>query len=271
MQDASGQAGAARMTDTPRFAIAFQPIVDIKARRVIAHEALLRGPGGTPADGVLARVKAPDRPAFETAAIDAIVAARGDEAGDAALHVNISPAVLLREAGMLDALAAGLARAGFAPSRLVIEVTEGERIDDADALRAVIAAAHAHGMRIALDDFGTGYGGLGLLAETLPDLVKLDMTLVRDIHHHRVRRSLVSGIVGKARALGLGVIAVGVESEGEYHCLTELGLTLVQGFLLAPPVTGRAIGMDEIALPVRRAVPAWLGAVDDQVARRLGH
>jgi EAL domain-containing protein (putative c-di-GMP-specific phosphodiesterase class I) len=261
--DQHGAHGTADSAAAPRFAVAFQPIVDAAAGRIRAHEALLRGPGGSPAGGVLARVPDPERAAFETTAIDAILRRMAGPDGAADLHVNISPGVLLRRDGVVASLGERLAAAGFPPARLVVEVTEGERIDDTDALKRVIGQARALGLRIALDEFGTGYGGLALLADVDPDMIKLDMTLIRGIHLHRVRRSIVSGILRMAGSLKLDVVAVGVESESEYHCLADLGVTLLQGFLFAAPATERLVAMTDITIPVRRHVPAWVGTVAD--------
>lgn len=246
--DASGTAGV------PRFEVAFQPIVDIAAGRVRAYEALLRGLGGTPAGGVLARIPAEARAAFEIEALAAILERFGR--GEADLHVNFSPAVLVRQPRMVAHLAARLAVSSLPPSRLVIEVTEGERIGDAEALAAMMREARACGLRIALDDFGTGYGGLGLLAEVLPDLVKLDRSLVRGIHQHRVRHPIVMRMLEAARRLGIGAVAVGVETEAEFHCLASLGVTLFQGFLVSPPTTERLVRMEEIFLPPVLCAPS---------------
>ncbi len=247
----------------PRFDVAFQPIVDVGAGRIVAHEALLRGLGGTPADGVLARVPPARRVAFEAEAVATILSHFATAGAEYDLHVNVSPAVLLRAPGMPATVADLVEGSALAPSRVVIEVTEGERIDDSTALARVVTKARERGLRIALDDFGTGYGGIGLLDEVRPDLVKLDMSLVRGINHHRIRRPTVSRILDAAGRLGIGVVAVGIETEGEFHCLTELGVTLVQGFLVAPPARERLVQSDEIVLPVRRSVPAWLAAPSD--------
>jgi EAL domain-containing protein (putative c-di-GMP-specific phosphodiesterase class I) len=233
----------------PRFAIAFQPIVDAAAGTVVAHEALLRGLSGTPAGGVLARVHAPERQRFELDAIAVVLTAFAGADPAAALHVNLSPAVLLHAPGTVAEVARMVAASRVAAHRVVIEVTEGERIDDADALADTAAALRGIGVRVALDEFGTGYGGMGLLGAVAPDLVKLDMGLTRNIHLHRARRPIVASLLAACALERVGVVAVGVESEGEYRCLAGLGVTLFQGFLFAPPVTGHVLSSDEVSFP----------------------
>lgn len=233
----------------PRFAIAFQPIVDAEARAVVAHEALLRGPSGTPAGGVLARVHPSVRQRFELDAVAAVLSAFAGTDPAASLHVNLSPAVLLRAPGTVAALARMIAGSAVAADRVVIEVTDGDRIDDAEALAAASAALRANGLRVALDEFGTGYGGVGLLDAVAPDLAKLDIGLTRNIHLHRARRPIVAALLEACARARVGVVAVGVESEGEYRCLAGLGVTRFQGFLFAPPVTGHVLAADEVSFP----------------------
>ncbi|WP_158639128.1 EAL domain-containing protein [Elioraea rosea] len=245
----------------PRFDVAFQPIVCTASGGIRAYEALLRGLGGTPADGVLARVPAAHRSAFEVAAVAAILPRFAASASPGDVHVNISPGALAGADDMLATIAGLAGAAGLEPARLVVEITDAARIEDPAWLARIIAGARGKGLRVALDDFGTGYGGIGLLTEVRPDLVKLDRTLIRGINHHRIRHPIVARIVDAAGSLGVPVVAVGIETEGEFHCLSELGLGFVQGFLVSPPSRERLALADEITLPVRRAVPPWLGAV----------
>jgi len=247
----------------PRYAVAFQPIVEAARRRIVAHEALLRGTSGAPAGGVLARVPAPDRQRFELEAIETVLAAFAAAGPAASLHVNISPAALLHAPGTVPLLARVVAASGVAAERIVIEVGEGERIGDAEALAGAVAALRAHGLRTALDAFGTGYGGIGMLATVGPDLVKLDMGLARNIHLHRARRPIVDGLLEACARAGIAVVATGVESEGEYRCLAGLGVTFFQGFLFAAPATGCVLAEGEVSFP-----PAPLPIADTDPWRR---
>lgn len=246
---------------TPGFGIAFQPIVDVGARRVIAQEALVRGLGGGPAASVLGRVESGQRFGVEIA-IARHALGRAVALGiDTDVHVNFSPGVLLHAPDALSAIAAVAEAEAFPLARLVLEVTEGERIDDPPRLRRVVEAARALGIRVAIDDFGAGYNGLSLLAEVQPDIIKIDMTLTRGIDLHRVRRSIVAGILRMVEPMALRVIAEGVESVGELGSLHGLGITEMQGFLFGHPVYERATAELDRALPipglaVPRAQPA---------------
>ncbi|GIX08790.1 EAL domain-containing protein [Elioraea sp.] len=234
---------------TPGFGIAFQPIVDVGGRRILAQEALVRGLGGGPAAGVLNRVEGGQRFGLEIA-IARHALARAVALGIGTdVHVNVSPGVLLHAPDVLGAIAAVAEAERFPLARLVLEVTEGERIDDPPRLRQAVEAARRLGIRIAIDDFGAGYNGLSLLAEVQPDIIKIDMTLTRGIDLHRVRRSIVAGILRMVEPMGLRVIAEGVESVGELGCLHALGITEMQGFLFAHPIYERAPAERELRLP----------------------
>jgi EAL domain-containing protein (putative c-di-GMP-specific phosphodiesterase class I) len=91
------------------------------------------------------------------------------------------------------------------------------------------------GFKTAIDDFGAGYSGLNLLADFQPDLIKLDMALIRDIHRDRVRQAIVRGVVGMCAELGVEVIAEGIEHPEERDFLADCGIYLMQGFWFAKP------------------------------------
>jgi EAL domain-containing protein (putative c-di-GMP-specific phosphodiesterase class I) len=91
------------------------------------------------------------------------------------------------------------------------------------------------GVRLAIDDFGAGYSGLNLLADFQPDLIKLDMHLVRDIDRAGPRQAIARAVLQVCDDLGIEVIAEGVETVGEYHWLRRVGVRLFQGYLLGRP------------------------------------
>ncbi len=238
----------------PPFGIAFQPIASIRARRLTAQEALVRGVGGRPAGTVLGRVDPAARPSFELSVVHYAIG-RAVALGIAVdLHVNLSPHVLTRAAGGAAEAAERLLRLaeaqGFPAQRLVLELTEGERIDDPPRLRRLADAARTAGLRFALDDFGAGYNGLALLAEVEPDILKIDMALTRGIDRDRVRRSILCGIMRMVEGSAMRVIAEGVETVQELAALADLGVEEVQGFLIGAPTYERA--SDIVSLPQAR-------------------
>ncbi len=105
-------------------------------------------------------------------------------------------------------------------------------------VRRIIAAYRAQGFTTAIDDFGAGYAGLGLLAELHPDVIKLDMMLIRGIDTSAVKRSIVAAVVALGADLGIEPLAEGIETPGELATLRALGVRLCQGYLFAKPETG---------------------------------
>jgi EAL domain-containing protein (putative c-di-GMP-specific phosphodiesterase class I) len=120
-------------------------------------------------------------------------------------------------------------------------------MDDASAAVGILQSLKALGVRLALDDFGTGYSSMGYLKRFPVDYMKIDRSFVEDLGEGGEDEAIVSGMVGLAHALGLGVIAEGVETESQLTRLREMGCELAQGFHLARPMPGEAL-------------PGWLTA-----------
>ena len=222
---------------TTPFTMAFQPIVDLRKRQVFGYEALVRGADGAGAASVLDEVNLDNRYAFDQACrVRAIglAADLGLPAQGGLLSINFLPNAVYDPAACIRLTLATARRTGFPLDRLLFEFTENERVEHVH-LGRIIAAYKALGLRTAIDDFGAGYSGLTLLAKFQPDIVKLDMELVRDIDTDRVKRLLVAGIVGVCREIGVEVLGEGIETEGEHETLLDLGVWLQQGYLLARP------------------------------------
>jgi len=126
-------------------------------------------------------------------------------------------------------------REAFPTENIIFEFTEDQQIQEPDRVREILRAYRAMGFRTAIDDFGAGYAGLGLLADFQPDLIKLDMGLIRDLDRDHVRRAIVSGIVKVCQQLDIRVIAEGIETESECSALLDLGVDFLQGYLFARP------------------------------------
>jgi EAL domain-containing protein (putative c-di-GMP-specific phosphodiesterase class I) len=220
------------------FTMAFQPIVDVQAGAIWGYEALVRGLAGEGAGAVLAAVNDDNRYKFDQACrVKAIeLAGRLMPVGSTArLSINFMPNAVYEPKACIRASLAAAAAAKFDPRRLMFEFTENERIVDAAHVQNIIAAYKKMGFTTALDDFGAGYAGLGLLARFQPDLIKLDMELIRGVATEPARQAVIRAVIGLARELDIIVLAEGVESEAELLALRAAGVRLFQGYYFARP------------------------------------
>jgi len=220
--------------------MAFQPIVDVETGSVFAYEALVRGANGQSAGEVLASVDTDMIYKFDqTCRVKAIeLAGQLFPPDDATkLSINFMPNAVYEPDACIRASLAAAHRVGFDPKRLMFEFTEDERMRDVAHVRRIIDAYQARGFTTAIDDFGAGYAGLGLLADLRPDMLKLDMALIRGIDGSAARRAIVAGVLGIADAIGVRCIAEGIETASELRTLKQIGIRLCQGYLLARPAT----------------------------------
>ena len=154
---------------------------------------------------------------------------------DTNLNVNALPGSLSDVAGESDALLEAARCWDIAPERLILEVTEQEAVDDSSRFAEVIDEYRALGVGLAIDDFGAGYSGLNLLADFQPDVIKLDMKLVRGIQSHGPRQSIARALALVCGELGIEVVAEGIETVDEFRWLRDLGVELFQGYLFGRP------------------------------------
>lgn len=155
-----------------------------------------------------------------------------EEAADGArtVSINLSPGVIL--AGALDRLLAVVD-----PHDVVVEVTEHAPVESYSALDRALATHRSRGLRVAVDDVGAGYSSMTHVVRMHPDIVKIDMSLVRGIDVDPVRRALVQALAGFGEQLRAVVVAEGVETEAERDTLVRLGVAYAQGFLFGVPTT----------------------------------
>lgn len=217
------------------FTMAFQPIVDVERHEVFAYEALIRGTQGESAESLLGRVTPDTRYVFDQACRVKAVELAARLGITCFVSINFLPNAVYQAATCIRATLQAARRAGFPTSRLIFEITENEQLVEKEHLKGIIREYRRQGFRTAIDDFGAGYSGLNLLAEFQPDMIKLDMALVRAVDTDPVRQAIVTGILGVCRALGIKVIAEGIENDGEFRLLRQMGVDLFQGFLFARP------------------------------------
>jgi len=218
--------------------MAFQPIVDIETNTPFAYEALVRGLGGESAYSVLSQVTEANRYAFDqrcrVKAIEAAASA-GILNTPARLSINFLPNAVYSPVACIQQTLETAAATNFPTDRLIFEFTENQQIVDPAHVANIVATYQKMGFRTALDDFGAGHAGLNLLAQFQPDIIKLNMELIRGLDASVTRRLIVDGMIKLCGALGITVIAEGVETTGELASLKELGVRYIQGFLFAKP------------------------------------
>jgi EAL domain-containing protein (putative c-di-GMP-specific phosphodiesterase class I) len=209
----------------------FQPIVELSSGRTVGFEALTRFADGRPPNLVFASaIKAGMGLELELRTLESALAASRELPGGTWLSLNMSPTLLV-EAIDLGRLLARRDRP------LVIEITEHVAIDDYAAVRSAIERLGSD-VRVAVDDAGAGIANFNHLVELRPHLVKVDAGLIRDLDTDLVRQAVVVGLVHFAAKAGCEIIAEGIETEAERATAHALGVTHVQGYLMARP--GRA-------------------------------
>ena len=221
------------------FSMAFQPIVDVETGRPFAFEALVRGTANEGAGEILGRVTEHNLYAFDQACrVKAIeVAARaGLLETPARLSINFLPNAVYSPKACIQLTLKTAAATGMPLDRLIFEFTENEQMAEPAHVANIVNTYQAMGFGTALDDFGAGHAGLNLLARFQPDIVKLDMELVRGIESSLSRRVIVDGVARMCRELGISVIAEGIETEAEFAALRAIGIRYVQGYLFARPM-----------------------------------
>jgi EAL domain-containing protein (putative c-di-GMP-specific phosphodiesterase class I)/CheY-like chemotaxis protein len=227
---ATRRAEIMRFVEDDDIAIVHQPIVDLRTRAVVGLEALARFPGS------------PERPPdqwfaeatelglgrqLELAAIRAALVTLPRVPESAFLALNCSHRTVTSPE--LRAALAGTA------ARVVLEITEHEPIDDYDGLVASLVELRAEGVRVAIDDAGAGFASLRHALVLEPDFVKVDLSLTSGIDRDRRKRALTASLVSFAEAMGMVIVAEGIETHGELDTLRELGVPLGQGNLVAAP------------------------------------
>ena len=213
--------------------MAYQPIVSTSTGNVFGYEALLRSaepalphPGAViEAAERLGRLDDVGR-AVRSKAPEPMTGASPDTMLFVNLHAHdLCDATLASPSSPLAPIA----------SRVVLEITERAPLDNIPNARAKVAALREMGFSIALDDLGAGYAGLTAFAQLEPEYVKLDMSLVRDVHRSSTKQKVVGSLTTLCRDMGISVVAEGIECAEERASITELGCDLLQGYLLATP------------------------------------
>lgn len=243
----------------------FQPLVDLKSRRIIGFEALARW--RSPSRGLLeaetfietAEITGLVGPLTFSIMEQALTEARGWPA-HFKLAVNISP-VQFRDPKLAEEILKMLAVNGFPASRLEIEITEGSLLEDREQVLTIIRSLKNVGVSISLDDFGTGYASLAQVNRLPLDRIKIDKSFITTIVKSEQTAAIVSTIAGLGHNLDVPITAEGVESEQIRTALADFGCTEAQGWLFGRAISGEAVrsflskSSDELP-PVEEKAPA---------------
>lgn len=230
------------------FRIVFQPIVALENGSVVGVEALARftpEPVRPPDEWLAEAHELGFGRRLELLCVQRALVAVGDLPGDWFMSVNVSP-----DTATSDELAVLLS--SVPGTRVVLELTEHDEISDYDSLRPGLDRHRARGVRIAVDDAGAGYAGLQHILSLTPDILKLDLQLIRGIDTDIARRALARCLVDFAAEVGATVLAEGITSLAELEVLRSVGVTLGQGYYLGRPAAD---------------LPAYLGHSEPRSAR----
>lgn len=210
-----------------------QPIVSLEDGRVVGYEALtrIRVPPNRPPDRWIAEAHAVGLGAeLEVACVRQALLRRPELDPGMVLSLNVGPeAILLPEMG--EALMSAGSLEG-----VIIEITEHDEVHDYTRLAARLADYRGRGARVAIDDTGAGHSSMRHIAQLAPDFIKIDRSLIHDLHVDHAKRALVRSMISLERDLGTRLIAEGIEQPGELHALRALGVPLGQGYLLGRPL-----------------------------------
>ncbi len=217
----------------------YQPIVDLRNGRVAGSEGLIRplpdSGFANPSELFTAAELAGRTVELDLACLEIVVAGAAKMSADSILTLNMSPRTLEADDFSAGQLVALVRKAGMEPSRVVLELTEREQIEEMERLRRNVAACRSAGFRLAADDVGAGNAGLRLLSQVQFDIVKIDLSLVQDGAVHETSTSVVVALQDLARRWGASVIAEGIETAAQLRVVRDLEIAAGQGYLLGRP------------------------------------
>ncbi|WOD40344.1 EAL domain-containing protein [Nodosilinea sp. E11] len=220
------------MLEAELFSVVYQPIVDLEKNRIIGFEALTRfwdQPIRSPDTWFAEAAQVGFGEQMEIAAIAKALVALDRIPEAIYISLNVSPETILN-----GAIHRALENVPL--RRLVLEVTEHVAIPDYSQFDECLASLRDRGIRLAVDDAGAGYASFLHILQLNPDIIKLDISLIRHIDTDPTRRALTAALVGFARETGSSIVAEGVETQAELNVLQQLRVNKAQGYLLGNPL-----------------------------------
>src|SRR5574343_1892738 len=247
-----------RILDEGRLYPVFQPILDFRVRAVLGYEALIRGP----ADGRLSR---PDQLfgaaarhglslRLEHACREASLRAFARQRLAGKLFLNVTPDCLVDPRLMNGATRDLLNELGIPPNRIVLELTENQRISDMPGIQDALQHYRGRGFQIAIDDLGEGFANLRMWSELRPEYVKIDKHFVGGIADDRIKFHFVRAMQDLAEICNASLVAEGSDREEDFVCIRDMGIACGQGFFIARPTSH----------PIRKLAAQTLNALDQQ-------
>jgi diguanylate cyclase (GGDEF)-like protein/PAS domain S-box-containing protein len=217
----------------------FQPIVDLQQQTVVATEALARWRRPEqglvfPGEFIAIAEEVGLIKGIGTTVLGQACQAAASLNGRMAVSVNVSPRQFVQD-DFGAVVKRALGESGLRPDQLWLELTESAVLDAIDSAARTFQELRSLGVRLAIDDFGTGYSSFTHLKAFTVDLLKIDLTFIRDLERSEHDRAIVEGILRLADSLNLDVVAEGIETTGQRDLLTEMGCRFGQGYLFSRP------------------------------------
>ena len=234
----------------------FQPIVSLADGEPLGYEALARGPAGSPlhmpTDLFEAAARCKLLPALEHVCREVAIQQARMLAPGQQLFLNVTPEVINDPEFRNGRTKQVVLHHGLIPEQVAFEITERTAISDFGNFTRALHHYRRQGYCIAVDDAGAGYSSLQAIAELYPDFIKLDMSIVRDIHNNPFKIAILEALVNLAAAMNSKIIAEGVETEDELTTVMKLGVGYAQGYLLARPANPAAPVSPEAVALIRK-------------------
>ena len=215
--------------------MAFQPIIDWQSKSIFAYEALVRCPQGEGAGWVFQHINDDNKYYFDQACRVKAIETAAKLGCNSFLSINFLPNAVYSPETCIKATIEAADLYGFDLNKLIFEVTEGEQIPDKAHLNRIFKSYAKRGFQTAIDDYGAGFATLDWLIELKPNLLKLDMQLIRDIEQHPAKQFIVEQTVAQCELQGTKVLAEGIESKAELDYLLTAGIHYFQGYYFAKP------------------------------------
>ncbi len=271
----AAETGLRHAIDRGEFTVLYQPIVEVESRKLVGAEALLRL--NDPVRGLISAAEF--IPLAEEARITPLIGEwvlrhvcaqmhRWHQTGFLAFKVNVNlSAHHFQQRDLGTTILNILRESRVPPSFLQIEITESAAMQNVERSVKVLQELRAEGITVAIDDFGTGYSSLSYLRKFPIDVVKIDKSFIADLKIDPGDWEIVRAVIAMTRALGLSVVAEGVEDEQQAGMLHREGCGLMQGYLVSHPLT--AEDFEEFLLTRAHGTAISIFSEMKQIARRL--